>query len=81
MNQLVWRKATKSGAQNCVEVAWRKATRSGGTNCVEVAAGSEGDVLMRNSRHPDGPALSYTPPEWAAFIDGVKNGEFDDLIG
>jgi Domain of unknown function (DUF397) len=59
---------------------WRKASLCASGECVEVAASPEGDVLMRNSRHPDGPALSYTPPEWTAFLDGVKNGEFDDLI-
>jgi len=34
---------------------------------------------MRNSRHPAGPALLYTRAEIAAFVTGVKAGEFDDL--
>jgi hypothetical protein len=34
---------------------------------------------MRNSRHRSGPALLYTRAEIAAFVAGVKNGEFDDL--
>jgi Domain of unknown function (DUF397) len=34
---------------------------------------------MRNSREPGGPALVYTRAEIAAFLAGVRNGEFDDL--
>jgi hypothetical protein len=33
---------------------------------------------MRNSRHPDGPALVFTGPEWAAFLGGACGGEFGD---
>ncbi len=29
---------------------------------------------------PDGPALIYTRAEIAALIEGVKRGEFDDLL-
>jgi nitrogen fixation-related uncharacterized protein len=36
---------------------------------------------MRNSRYPAGPALVYTRAEVAAFLAGVKSGEFDDLGG
>ncbi len=35
---------------------------------------------MRNSRHPNGPALVYTRAEVEAFLTGVKDGEFDDVI-
>lgn len=33
--------------------------------------------LMRDSRHPEGPVLAFTPEEWEAFTLGVKDGEFD----
>ncbi|WP_132838604.1 DUF397 domain-containing protein [Streptomyces sp. BK205] len=57
---------------------WRKSRRSGGSgNCVEVARLSGGQVAMRNSRFPDGPALVYTREEIEAFLGGVKDGEFD----
>jgi hypothetical protein len=59
---------------------WRKARASNPSgSCVEVAALPGGDVAVRNSRHPSGPALVYTRAEIAAFLDGVRNGEFDDL--
>ncbi|MFJ3762880.1 DUF397 domain-containing protein [Streptomyces sp. NPDC090080] len=66
--------ATIEGAQ------WRKSSRSAGGNCVEVALLGSGDVAMRNSRHPDGPALIYTRDEIDAFLGGVKQGEFDFTV-
>jgi hypothetical protein len=57
---------------------WIKSLRSGptGGNCVEVAFLAEGGVALRNSRHPDGPALVFTRPEWDAFLGGAGDGEF-----
>jgi hypothetical protein len=46
-------------------------------NCVEVADLSGGEIGVRNSRHPEGPVLRFTPDEWHAFIGGAHNGEFD----
>jgi Domain of unknown function (DUF397) len=57
---------------------WVKSTRSGptGGNCVEVAFLADGQVAVRNSRHPSGPALVFSAQEWDAFTDGAKDGEF-----
>jgi hypothetical protein len=41
---------------------------------------SERVIVMRDSKNPDGPVLYFTEAEWEAFIGGVKDGEFDDLL-
>jgi hypothetical protein len=65
-------------ASSLAGVPWRKSVRSGptGGNCVEVAFLAGGEVALRNSRHPDGPALIFTTAEWDAFIGGARDGEF-----
>jgi hypothetical protein len=62
-------------------VVWRKSATSNPTGeCVEFAVLDGGHVAVRNSRDPHGPALIYTPAEISAFVDGVKAGEFDDMV-
>lgn len=48
-------------------------------NCVEVTAFPDGEIGVRNSRHPDGPVLRFTASEWLAFLGGVRIGEFDQF--
>jgi Domain of unknown function (DUF397) len=60
---------------------WRKSRLSSAQgNCVEAARLSHGEVAFRNSRHPEGPALIFSDAEVRAFLDGVKDGDFDDLL-
>jgi hypothetical protein len=62
-------------------VTWQKSGRSNPSgNCVEAAAQPDGGVAVRNSRDPEGPALIYTPAEIEAFILGVRDGDFDNLL-
>jgi Domain of unknown function (DUF397) len=72
--------STRNGtpADQIPGVTWVKSQRSGptGGNCAEVAFLEGGDVAMRNSRHPSGPALVFTPAEWDAFAGGMADGEF-----
>ena len=59
---------------------WTKATKSNsGGNCVEVRRHS-GAVEVRDTKdRGTGHVLQFTPAEWAAFLDGAKNSEFDHL--
>ena len=67
-------------ATELIGVSWRKSRLSGAVgNCVEVARLANGDIAVRNSRFPNGPALVYTQAEITAFVGGIKDGEFDDL--
>ena len=64
------------------DLAWQKSRRSNPSgNCVECAPLPDGGVAVRNSRDPEGPALIYTPAEIEAFILGVRDGDFDNLLG
>lgn len=46
--------------------------------CVEVGQRADGVVVVRDGKDPDrSRTLEFTREEWAAFIAGVKNGEFD----
>ncbi|GHA68945.1 DUF397 domain-containing protein [Streptomyces tauricus] len=69
-------------ADSLRNVIWRKSRHSTPDgNCVELALLAGGNVAMRNSRDPSGPALVYLPAEIAAFIAGVKDGDFDRIAG
>jgi hypothetical protein len=56
---------------------WRKSNASNSNGeCVEVAFVDDA-VLVRHSQDPSGPVLSFSYPEWKAFLAGAHNGEFD----
>ena len=74
-----WRKSTRSGTNSdCVEVGfvWRKSTRSeSNANCVEVArapqlatSGTSQLTAVRDSKHPDGPVLTFPVPAFTAAL-------------
>jgi hypothetical protein len=65
-------------ASELAGIRWAKSSHSGptGGNCVEVARLDDGQVAVRNSRYPSGPALVFTALEWQSFICGAKDGEF-----
>ncbi|WP_433289445.1 DUF397 domain-containing protein [Micromonospora sp. CA-244673] len=53
---------------------WRKSSRSGQGECVEVADNLPGVVGVRDSKDPAGPALAFTPDTWRAFLTFAKRG-------
>jgi Domain of unknown function (DUF397) len=72
--------ATTGMPADQLRAAWRKSRWSNPSgNCVEVAVLAGGEIAVRNSRHPSGPALVYTRAEISAFLTRVKDGAFDDL--
>lgn len=57
---------------------WRKSTYSESVNdCVEVTDWPGGGKAVRDSKNTHLPALVFSASEWAAFIRGVKDGQFD----
>jgi hypothetical protein len=68
-----------------IDVAAQRWHRSGeGDGALEVAMvtapGQPGGhwVLMRVTGDPAGRVLVYDRHEWECFLDGVRNGEFDE---
>jgi Domain of unknown function (DUF397) len=58
------------------KAGWRKARACTPGNCVEVAFG-DGVVFVRSSRDPSREPLEFNLQEWAAFLAGVREHEFD----
>lgn len=56
-------------------LAWRRSFACNGNACVEVAFVDGGTVMLRDSKDPDGPVLSFDTDEWSAFVAGVRSGE------
>jgi Domain of unknown function (DUF397) len=58
---------------------WQASGGPGGA--IEVAFAGSGEwVLMRVAGDPARRVLVYDRFEWDCFLDGVKNGEFDDAL-
>ncbi|MEU5848374.1 DUF397 domain-containing protein [Saccharopolyspora shandongensis] len=58
-------------------IRWRKSSRSAqGSECVEVGVTAE-FAAIRDSKNPAGPALLIAPGTFAAMLQAVKAGQFD----
>ncbi|QQC90721.1 DUF397 domain-containing protein [Streptomyces alfalfae] len=70
---MTWFKSSYSGDEGgqCLEAAytWRKSSHSGseGGQCVEVATHPTA-IHIRDSKNPEGPALTVTPEAWTSFL-------------
>lgn len=74
-----WRTSSYSAGNGaCVQMGFRKSSYSADNGaCVEVSTCACHGVPIRDSKDPDGPVLVFTQGEWAAFLLGIKDGEFD----
>jgi Domain of unknown function (DUF397) len=61
-------------------VQWRHADGTDRGAGVEMAKLPDGQIAVRNSADPDGPALIYTRAEIEALIGGAQDGDFDALL-
>jgi len=59
-----------------IPIVWRKSSFSEAGSCVEVAWMAE-SVLLRDSKNPAGPVLSFSLNEWHAFLAVLKEGHLD----
>jgi hypothetical protein len=65
------------------DVQWRRVggAAGGGEGAgVEMARLADGQIAVRNSADPQGPALVYTRAEIEALIGGAQDGDFDALL-
>ena len=60
------------------ELSWRVARSAMAAN-VRVAAHRD-TIVIGSSKHLDGPVIAYSRDEWKAFVQGVRDGDFDDLL-
>lgn len=61
------------------DTVWTKSGRSGAAgHCVELAEVG-GNVALRHSKAPAQGAFVFSHAEIAAFVQGVKDGDFDHL--
>ena len=54
---------------------WFTSSFSTGTDCVEVKI-TKNDILVRDSKNPNGEVLRFDRTEWNAFIAGAKDDQF-----
>ena len=76
---VAWMRGVRVSPSDVPErLEFRSSSRSAGGACVEVARSArDRSVTVRNSRLREQFALTFTDQEWAAFLAGVKAGEFD----
>jgi hypothetical protein len=55
---------------------WRRSRQCSHAACLEVAKDGE-FFLVRDSKRPQVSPLRFAAEEWAAFVGGVRDGDFD----
>lgn len=71
--------SSKKGSQEvtfqAASPSWKRSRRCDNSACVEVAS-ERGEILVRDSKDPNGPVLRFSRQEWIAFADGLRAGDF-----
>ncbi len=65
-----------SDVERLCSFSWKKSTASGEGNCVEVARTGE-VTLVRNSKDPSGPTLSFLATTWEVFLIDARTDQFN----
>ncbi|MDR7280660.1 hypothetical protein J2S41_007438 [Catenuloplanes atrovinosus] len=52
---------------------WRKSSRSGANQCVEVADNLGTFIAVRDSKDPAGAVLAFSPGSWRAFTTSLRD--------
>jgi hypothetical protein len=60
------------------ELLWRVSSSCQGGACIQVAQHG-GMIAVGDSKHSDGPILTFDLAEFGAFIARIRRGDFDDL--
>jgi hypothetical protein len=53
---------------------WIKSSYSANGACVEVKSPTPRAVAVRDSKVPEGPALSFSPGSWTGFVAEMRGG-------
>ncbi|MET7502421.1 DUF397 domain-containing protein [Streptomyces microflavus] len=65
------------GSSDLTAATWRKSSYSNqdGGQCLEVADDFAPVVPVRDSKNPQGPALTFAAAGWSSFVAAVKDGD------
>ncbi|HEY2508655.1 MAG TPA: DUF397 domain-containing protein [Streptosporangiaceae bacterium] len=64
--------------QSLGDLSWRVARKCNGGQCVRVAVHGD-EILVGSTKQGGGPVLAYSREEWATFVEGIRQGDFDDI--
>jgi hypothetical protein len=64
-------------ARDLADAVWLAAPGSSADDRIEINELGGGAMALRNPADPAGAIQRYTADEWQAFLNGVRDGEFD----
>ncbi len=70
-------KKDSSTQEITLPAAYKRSSYCSTGGCVEVAQHEDGSIALRDSKNVAKEAFVFTSEEWAAFVKGVKAGEFE----